>query len=129
MGKYLGMGYKDLGYTMSLRLKQFTDKSCYENVYALCTYRYNKKKEKYTVDMYLYDRQFGVSIYVKTGTLRCDRKEIRPFICRLVSTMTRLDYFSSAMEHLSECRNVHQHTVNGSDKAAITQSQDGNCNV
>ena len=111
MGNFKNIWYTNEGFAITINLSQFNDDEKYKGYSASCQYKYNKKKEKYSLCMWLkhstMDQKYrveydGIDIQYISGT----RETICENICRIVEVMmeqNRFDYFIDRYEYDMKC--------------------------
>lgn len=111
MGRYRNIRYTDEGYSIAVTLDQFSDNDKYKGYAASCQYKYDKKKEKYSLCMWLkhstMDQKYHVEYDgIDTQYISGTRETIRENICRIVKVMMEqsfFDYFIDRYEYDMKC--------------------------
>ena len=111
MGRFRNIRYTDEGYSITVPLSQFNKDEKYKGYAVSCQYKYNKKKEKYSLCMWLkhstMDQKYRVEYDgIDTQYISGTRETIRENICRIVEVMmeqNRFDYFIDRYEYDMKC--------------------------
>ncbi len=94
------LGYQNKGYTIEINLPE----ECGHKGYSVeCTYQYNKKKEKYSLSMWLkrndIDDKFKIdSQEIDTQYISGTRETIRQNICKIVEYASLSGFFEYYIE-------------------------------
>lgn len=111
MGKFRNITYANEGYSITVALSQFNDDEKYKGYSASCQYKYDKRKEKYSLCMWLkhasMDQKYRVEYDgIDTQYISGTRESIRENVCRIVEVMmeqNRFDYFIDRYEYDMKC--------------------------
>lgn len=111
MGKFRNITYANEGYSITVALSQFNDDEKYKGYSASCQYKYDKRKEKYSLCMWLkhasMDQKYRVEYDgIDTQYISGTRESIRENVCRIVEVMmeqNRFDYFIDRYEYDLKC--------------------------
>ncbi len=111
MGKYLNIRYTNEGYGISIPLSQFSQDEKFKGYAAMCQYKYDKEKEKYTLHMWIKRNDIS-GLYkidhedIDTQYISGDRDSIRSNICRIVEQAMLHDFFDpyiNEFEYMTTC--------------------------
>lgn len=103
MGQYNRISYINEGYGVTIPLAQFSDDERYKNYAASCQYSYDKKKEKYSVCMWLKRKDIDNKYHfdyqgIDTQYVSGNRETIRGHICRIVDQAMKNGFFEKPIE-------------------------------
>ena len=111
MGRFRNITYANEGYSITVALSQFNDDEKYKGYSASCQYKYDKRKEKYSLCMWLKHASMDQKYHVEydgidTQYISGTRESIRENVCRIVEVMmvqNRFDYFIDRYEYDMKC--------------------------
>lgn len=107
------LNYKNNGYTINIKLPE----ECGHTGYSIeCTYKYDKKEEKYLLSMWLVKERFTKgerfkidSQEVDTQYISSSKNDIKQNICRIVewaSLSGFFDYYIEKYEYTHKCFDI-----------------------